>query len=949
MKWLIPILALGLSSVGLAERSAWTTSRVAGTPDPPKPLVVERVFPKLRFAKPVDLIYEATTNRYFAVELNGRILSFANESDVATSELVIDLKKLHPKMRRVYSLVFHPKFKENRFVYVCYIAENNTPDGTRIARFKMTDSNPPRIDETSEQVLLTWRSGGHNGCRLLFGPDGKLYISTGDASNPSPPDPLKTGQDISDLLSSVLRIDVDRCDGDRKYGIPKDNPFVDHPGARPEVWAYGLRNPWRMSFDSKTGDLWVGDVGWELWELIFRVERGGNYGWSIVEGSQSVNPNATRGPTPIQPPIVQHPHTEAMSITGGYVYRGDRLKALRGQYVYGDYITGKLWSIPATRQQDVKPTAIADSSVKIIAFAETPKRDVLVLDYEGGIYRLVANPQVNQSAAFPKKLSETGLFASVKKHQLASGVVGYGIHAPLWSDHAKATRFIAMPGDGKIGKFDKNDAYKGWYRGKWSYPQGTVFGKTYAMEMKRGEPASRQRLETQILHLDGDQWRGYTYVWNAKQIDATLASSDGMNQSLSVKDASAANGVRQQTWHVASRTECMTCHNAKSGIILGFRPEQMHATSGASELSRLERMGLFEAVKSDTPPVVIQPMASPYDEGGELNKRARSWLHVNCAHCHQHGGGGSTVIDLRFSSPLERTKLTTTLPTQGEFGIKDAKLVAPGDPFGSVLLYRIATTGAGHMPHIGSKMTDERAMRLMHDWIAGPGDKSHVIGAAHLTASQIGTHLESTRGALWLRHAVASDAVSKPVRGQITELGASHADVRISGLFQQLVPAEQRRRTLGQSVKPSDVLSLKGDPVRGARIMKQGAAVTCLSCHRVGEQGRALGPELTAIGSKFKRDELLAHILEPSKVIDDQFATWLISTLDGDDFTGFVTERGKASLKVKLLTGVVATFKRADIDSMRKLKLSSMPTHLLQGITAQEAADLVDYLSSLKN
>src|SRR5262249_9170728 len=162
-----------------------------------------------------------------------------------------------------------------------------------------------------------------------------------DAAEPTPPDPLDTGQDISDLLSSILRIDVEHRDAGRSYRIPADNPFTNRTGARPEVWAYGLRNPWRMSFDWVTGDLWVDDVGWEQWESILRVERGGNYGWSIREGRQSVRPEARLGPSPILPPMMDHAHSEAASITGGYVYRGRALPDLVGSYVYGDYQSGR--------------------------------------------------------------------------------------------------------------------------------------------------------------------------------------------------------------------------------------------------------------------------------------------------------------------------------------------------------------------------------------------------------------------------------------------------------------------------------------------------------------------------------------------------------------------------------------------------------------------------------
>src|SRR5262249_4763972 len=150
-------------------------------------------------------------------------------------------------------------------------------------------------------------------------------------------------QDISDLLSSILRIDVNHEADGKPYAVPPDNPFLKTPGARPEVWAYGFRNPWRMSFDRDTGDLWVGDVGWELWEMVYHVQKGGNYGWSVMEGPQAVRPDSRRGPTPILPPALAFPHTEAASITGGYVYHGKRLPELQGVYVCGDWVTRKLW------------------------------------------------------------------------------------------------------------------------------------------------------------------------------------------------------------------------------------------------------------------------------------------------------------------------------------------------------------------------------------------------------------------------------------------------------------------------------------------------------------------------------------------------------------------------------------------------------------------------------
>ena len=205
---------------------------------------------------------------------------------------------------------------------------------------------PPVIDLASEKIIFEWPNGGHNGGCLRFGPDGYLYIVTGDGSGIA--DQHDIGQDLRSIFAKLLRIDVDnpRRAGrvSAGYGIPKDNPFVNTEGARPEVYAYGLRQLWRYSFDRKTGDLWGGEVGQDLWEMIYKIEKGGNYGWSVMEGTHPFRPERKKGPTPILKPVVEHSHTDFRSITGGFVYHGKRLPELQGQYIYGDFDTGRIWS-----------------------------------------------------------------------------------------------------------------------------------------------------------------------------------------------------------------------------------------------------------------------------------------------------------------------------------------------------------------------------------------------------------------------------------------------------------------------------------------------------------------------------------------------------------------------------------------------------------------------------
>ena len=325
------------------KRTPWTTSRITGSPEPPPSYITARAFPELKFNQSLLISTAPGSNRLFIVQQQGQILSFRNDPDVRSADLVVDVSKEIEGVRAVYALTFHPDFAQNRYCYICYIKDANLDDGTHIARFEVSNSDPPTIDVSTEKTIITWFSGGHNGCDLQFGPDGYLYISTGDGAPANPPDIFKTGQDVSDLLSSILRIDVDHLENGNAYRIPDDNPFIDMPEARDEIWAYGFRNPWRMSFDQKTGDLWVGDVGWELWELLDRVERGGNYGWGVMEGNQLTNPEWPRGPTPILPPTIDHPHSESSSITDGLTYYGKRLPNLYGTHIYGDYDTGKLW------------------------------------------------------------------------------------------------------------------------------------------------------------------------------------------------------------------------------------------------------------------------------------------------------------------------------------------------------------------------------------------------------------------------------------------------------------------------------------------------------------------------------------------------------------------------------------------------------------------------------
>jgi len=952
-------------TVGIEHRIAWTTSRVTGSPEPPLPYVTEQVFPKLKFNECLDIAIAPGSDRLYVVERRGKIFSFPHRPDVAAADLAIDFATEIPDLKQVYAFTFHPNFADNRYCYVCYLKAANLADGTHVARFRMLDTDPPTIDAGSETTLITWLSGGHNGCSLKFGPDGCLYISTGDGAPASPPDTMKTGQDISDLLSSILRIDVDHADDGKNYRIPSDNPFVGLKGARGEVWAYGLRNPWRMSFDRQTGDLWVGDVGWELWEMLYRVERGGNYGWAVMEGRQSTHPEWPRGPTPILPPTIDHLHTESSSITEGLTYYGSRLKELYGMHIYGDYDTGKFWGFRYENGKVVDHRELADTTHRVVGFGETHDGELLVLDHIAGtIHRLAPNPQQAQSSTFPRKLSESGLFASITAQTPAPGVIAYSINAEPWADHAVAERWVAVPNELSI----KAEGTM------WSFPKDSVLVKTLSLDLQQGDPSSRRRVETQILHFDGSEWQPYTYQWSDDQSDAMLVGAGGTERRFEIVDAAAVGGKRQQTWRFLGRAECQRCHNKWSGPALAFNTPQLnrdHEYGGvaATQLDTFAHIRLIEKpVATEDRPMLVDPR----DASAELNGRARAYLQANCAHCHRKHAGGSVLSHMHFDLPLDKTNMVGARPTQGTFGIHAAQVIAPGDPFRSILLYRMAKLGSGRMPHIGSTEVDRAGVELFYDWLrevpqkAGQettgnesvaklrGEEASDLERLQATTTAadrtefIDRLLSSTSGALLLLRSVDHGKLPAPSVSLAIEKATRHDDVSIRDLFERFLPPEQRVKRLGSVVQPEQILSLPNDPVRGKRVFFETAGVACKNCHQIHKDGKEIGPDLTKIGKTLTRAQLLESILEPSKRIDPKYVTYLAETEDGRILTGLLLKQDDDNVVLKDAQDKVIRIPTKMIEQLVPQSRSLMPDLLLREMTAQQVADLLSYLSSLK-
>jgi uncharacterized repeat protein (TIGR03806 family) len=936
---------------------------------------VKRAFPQLTFKNPLFIAQEPGTGRLLVAELAGKIHAFSPDNpDVESTELFLDIK------RQIYAFSFHPQYEQNGYVFVFSPqdpAEKPENQNSRVSRFQAKADNaqsPRRCAPETEQIIIEWPAGGHNGGEAVFGPEGYLYIATGDGTSGSDLD--DTGQGVDDFLSVIVRIDVDHPQADKAYSIPEDNPFVHQEGARPEIWAHGFRNPWRLSFDAKSGRLWVGDVGQDLWEMIWLVERGGNYGWSVQEGSHPFHPHKRQGPGPIQPPVVEHHHTECRSITGGYVYHGARFPELQDVYFYGDYEYGKIWGLRHDGRQVTWHKELADTSLRIPSFGVSSDGNIYLMDHTNGeLYELARAKQVDANSRFPRRLSETGLFTDVADHAVSPGVVGYSVNAPQWIDHGVKQRFLALPGTSQITFVEKSgDA------NTWKFEDGAVTFETISLDREVGNAQSRRRIETRLMVKQENHWLGYSYLWNDEQTDATLVEVAGTNLTLSITDPDAPGGQRQQTWRVPSRNECMGCHSRAADFVLGLCTSQInrdHNYGGIvdNQLRAFNHVGLFTKPLPKRPDE-YNPLPDPYDASADLDARARAYLHVNCSVCHVTNGGGNAKMALKYDETIEATKVIGVAPLHGSFGLADAKIIAPGDPFASVLLYRFAKLGSGRMPHVGSRLTDQRGLDLMHDWIVNfrapnaqtdePPASAHAEYASPLAALQsagssaaerkqaIEQLLASTRGAFVLAHLLghgANGATLRPAREEAIALAMAHPDVNIRDLFERYVPESARAKRLGDVADSQAILAMKGNLENGRKLFASAGALQCKICHRIDGTVGTLGPDLSKVGKQYKRHELLESLIGPSKKIDPKFVTHLLVTTSGKVLTGILVEKSDAETVMNVLQEGNAKLVRiptAEIEELVPQKTSLMPDGLLRNLTAQQAADLVEFLASLK-
>lgn len=958
-----------------AKRVPWQSNFI-GSPEPPLPLVLERAYPKLGFMGPISINRLPNSPRYLVLEQNNKIWSFVAKEDVPRADLLVDFAKQRPLCGKLeghdqgnialYSIAFHPKFAENRYAYVCYVSDGKGVQKTHISRFTIDQQEPPQLLVDSEVEILTCDGGGHNGCTLLFDKTGYLYISIGDLTEPSPPDRLDTGQDISDLYSSILRIDVDHLEAGRNYSIPKDNPFLKFKNARPEVFAYGFRNPFRMSIDPVTDDLWVGDVGWEAWEMVYRVKSGGNYGWAIKEGPGDVKPQKP-GPTPISPAEIALGHNEAASVTGGFVYRGQRHSAMHGKYIFGDWITRKFWAASFDAQRVTKLEEIAVGQVKPICFEVDADGELLVLDYsegnqEGGIYRFVPNPAANEPVdKFPRKLSASGLFENTPEHRPAPGVARYSINAAIWADGAQAEYLLAIPGEEKVEFYQTPQKTFNWFNTTVALPIGTVLAKTYTIPVDYRRPEKLRRIETQVVLKDAQgELQYYTYRWNEQGTDAELVPAGGSSESLVIEEAL---GPRKLNWQFASRSQCRTCHTPWTGETVGFVEAQLRDPRASRDAFRQLALGGWSVVNQQPAPLSDEhysALVDPYDATYPLDQRARSYLHTNCAHCHMNGGNASTVFETLYNKPLAQSKMLVSKPMRGDFGLKESQIIKPGSPTQSVLYYRLAKSGTGRMPHIGSQLTDGAGVRLVGQWIASlPNSTEHLAALDELCGPTVRRddeqRLKAARrlmmdldGCIELSTALAERRVPAWLVRTIVAEALKLDDPARRELIEPYAVADQQVVRLGQNIDTNQLLSFTGDAVQGEKLFASGVG-QCSQCHRIGNVGKEVGPELSRIADKLKtREKILNSIIDPSAEIEDKYRAVTVLTADGQTRVGRVLSREQQVLTLQDAEGKRIEIPVDDIELEKPVTNSLMPQQLLSQLTAEQAANLIAYLYSLR-
>jgi uncharacterized repeat protein (TIGR03806 family) len=696
---------------GLDTRPSNTSCLAGDAPATAVSLALQQVFTGLpAFSEPLLMLQEpASSARWYIVQKAGIVYVFDNQANVTTRRVFINVGSSLSDAggeRGLLGMAFHPAYPANPRVYLSYNANNGSMLVTRVVEYQTRDGGLT-LDATSGlMVLQTYQpQGNHNGGHIAFGPDGFLYIGRGDGGGGGDQfGAIGNGQRLSTLLGKLLRIDVNGTTGGNRYAIPPGNPYAastqlcnnDVGGFTancPEIYAYGLRNPWRWSFDSGSGELWLGDVGQGAWEEVNRVTAGGNYGWRCREGAHAFDPACGPNAGSSIDPVAEYSRAQGFSVTGGHVYRGAAIPALVGRYVFGDFGSGRIWHIARDTPPTLQVTTGFNSGLSISSFAQDAAGEIYVVHFGGTLHRLAAGTGTGR--VIPTQLSATGCVIATNPALPASGMVPYAPNAPFWSDGAIKSRFLALPNGQRVVVNSDGD---------FDFPNDSVLMKHFRL--------GNQLVETRLFmrHTNGE-WAGYTYEWNAQGSDATRVVGGKTVQ------------VAGQSWLFPSESQCLLCHTSAAGRTLGLEIAQLNGQFGyplraANQLTTLNHVDMLT-------PALTQPVAQlpalpdPLGTAGTLSERARAYLHTNCSNCHRPGGPTNVSLDLRYTTTLANTNACNVVPVR-TLGVTDARIIAVGGTDAaarSLLALRPQRTDGDSMPPLQPRTVDAAGTALLRNWI----------------------------------------------------------------------------------------------------------------------------------------------------------------------------------------------------------------------------------------